>query len=88
MKIAAVRALANLAKEDVPDDVAAAYQGKQLKFGPDYIIPTPFDPRLISTVPPFVAQAALANWRSPSLTPVAECGVLGCGSDSDIAMSM
>ncbi|MET0181525.1 MAG: NADP-dependent malic enzyme [Caulobacterales bacterium] len=59
MKVAAARALAELAKEDVPDEVAAAYQGRRLKFGPDYIIPTPFDPRLISTVPPFVAQAAM-----------------------------
>jgi len=59
MKIAAARALAELAKEDVPDEVAAAYQGLRLKFGPNYIIPTPFDPRLISTVPPFVAQAAM-----------------------------
>ncbi len=59
MKVAAARALAALAKEDVPDEVAAAYHGRQLKFGPEYIIPTPFDPRLISTVPPFVAQAAM-----------------------------
>jgi malate dehydrogenase (oxaloacetate-decarboxylating)(NADP+) len=59
MKIAAARALAQLAKEDVPDEVAAAYQGRRLKFGPDYIIPTPFDPRLISEIPPFVAQAAM-----------------------------
>ncbi|MBT9444455.1 MAG: NADP-dependent malic enzyme [Hyphomonadaceae bacterium] len=59
MKVAAARAIAALAKEDVPDEVAAAYQGKQLKFGPEYIIPSPFDPRLISTVPPYVAQAAM-----------------------------
>jgi malate dehydrogenase (oxaloacetate-decarboxylating)(NADP+) len=59
MKIAAARALAALAKEDVPDQVAAAYHGRRLKFGPDYIIPTPFDPRLISHVPPYVAQAAI-----------------------------
>jgi malate dehydrogenase (oxaloacetate-decarboxylating)(NADP+) len=59
MKVAAARALAALAKEDVPDEVAAAYQGLRLKFGPDYIIPTPFDPRLISFVPPFVAKAAM-----------------------------
>jgi len=59
MKVAAARALAELAKEDVPDEVAAAYHGRRLKFGPNYIIPTPFDPRLISTVPPFVAQAAM-----------------------------
>ena len=58
MKIAAARALAQLAREDVPDEVAAAYQGRQLKFGPEYIIPTPFDPRLIWYIPPFVAEAA------------------------------
>ena len=59
MKLAAARALADLAKADVPDEVAAAYQGRRLKFGPDYIIPTPFDPRLISHIPPCVAQAAM-----------------------------
>ncbi len=59
MKVAAARALAELAKEDVPDEVAAAYHGRRLKFGPSYIIPTPFDPRLIATVPPYVAQAAM-----------------------------
>jgi malate dehydrogenase (oxaloacetate-decarboxylating)(NADP+) len=48
-----------LAREDVPDEVAAAYHGLQLKFGPEYIIPTPFDPRLISYIPPFVAKAAM-----------------------------
>jgi len=59
MKIACANALAQLAREDVPDEVAAAYSGRQLKFGPDYIIPTPFDPRLIWYVPPFIAQAAM-----------------------------
>src|SRR5690348_16875249 len=58
MKIAAARALAELAKEDVPDEVAAAY-GARPKFGPDYIIPVPFDPRLISWVPSAVAKAAM-----------------------------
>ncbi|MEA2982540.1 MAG: hypothetical protein QOF09_4363 [Alphaproteobacteria bacterium] len=58
MKIAAARALAALAREDVPDEVAAAY-GARPKFGPDYIIPVPFDPRLISHVPPAVAIAAM-----------------------------
>jgi malate dehydrogenase (oxaloacetate-decarboxylating)(NADP+) len=43
----------------VPDEVASAYQGTKLKFGPQYIIPTPFDPRLIYSIPPFVAQAAM-----------------------------
>ena len=59
MKIACAHALAALAREDVPDEVAAAYRGRKLKFGPDYIIPTPFDPRLIWYIPPFVAQAAM-----------------------------
>ncbi|MCK9907494.1 NADP-dependent malic enzyme [Microbacteriaceae bacterium K1510] len=58
MKIAAAHALADLAREDVPDEVAALY-GTRPKFGPDYIIPVPFDPRLIWTVPPAVAQAAM-----------------------------
>jgi malate dehydrogenase (oxaloacetate-decarboxylating)(NADP+) len=58
MKIAAARALADLAREDVPDEVAAAY-GTRPKYGPDYIIPVPFDPRLISYVPPAVAKAAM-----------------------------
>src|SRR3712207_1903492 len=59
MKIAAAQALAELAREDVPDEVAAAYQGSRPRFGRDYIIPVPFDPRLISTVPPAVARAAM-----------------------------
>ncbi|MDH7797463.1 MULTISPECIES: NADP-dependent malic enzyme [unclassified Beijerinckia] len=59
MKIAATLALAKLAQEDVPDDVAAAYQGARPRFGRDYIIPVPFDPRLISVVPAAVAKAAM-----------------------------
>ncbi|MBN9466003.1 MAG: NADP-dependent malic enzyme [Proteobacteria bacterium] len=59
MKVACAQALAALAREDVPDEVAAAYRGRKLKFGPDYIIPTPFDPRLIWYIPPFIAQAAM-----------------------------
>ncbi|WP_297691508.1 NADP-dependent malic enzyme [Phenylobacterium sp.] len=59
MKIACAQALAQLAREDVPDEVAAAYHGAQLKFGPEYIIPTPFDPRLIWYIPPYVAKAAM-----------------------------
>ena len=59
MKIAAAEALANLAKEDVPDDVAAAYQGNRPRFGAQYIIPVPFDPRLISAIPVAVAKAAM-----------------------------
>ena len=59
MKLAAARALAELAREDVPDEVAAAYSGLHLRFGPDYIIPAPFDPRLIVAVPQAVAKAAM-----------------------------
>ncbi len=58
MKIACAHALAELAREDVPDEVAVAY-GRKLQFGRDYIIPTPFDPRLIHVVPPAVAQAGM-----------------------------
>ena len=59
MKIAAAEALAMLAREDVPDEVDAAYSGRRLRYGPDYVIPVPFDPRLISTIPPAVARAAM-----------------------------
>ncbi len=59
MKIAAANALAELAREDVPDEVAAAYSGEHLKYGREYLIPTPFDPRLITAVPMAVAQAAM-----------------------------
>ncbi len=59
MKLAAVRALANLAKKPVPDIVNMAYGNINLKFGKDYIIPKPVDPRLITTVAPAVAKAAM-----------------------------
>jgi malate dehydrogenase (oxaloacetate-decarboxylating)(NADP+) len=59
MKIAAARALAELARQDVPDEVASAYGGTRPRFGPNYIIPVPFDPRLIHWVPPAVAEAAM-----------------------------
>ena len=58
MKIACAEALAALAREDVPDEVGVAY-GKKLTFGRDYIIPTPFDPRLIHRIPPAVARAGM-----------------------------
>ena len=61
MKIAAVKALASLAREDVPDDVVAAYQGNRPRFGAQYIIPVPFDPRLISAIPAAVAEAAIES---------------------------
>ena len=58
MKIAAARALADLAREEVPDEVTSVYGGRHLRYGRDYLIPTPFDPRLITHVPPAVAHAA------------------------------
>ena len=61
MKMAAVKALANLAKEPVPEQVNIAYNETRLTFGKDYIIPKPFDPRLISEVPPAVAKAAMES---------------------------
>lgn len=61
MKMAATRALAELAKEPVPEQVNIAYGEMRLSFGRDYIIPKPFDPRLISEVPPAVAKAAMES---------------------------
>ncbi|MEK7690045.1 MAG: NADP-dependent malic enzyme, partial [Bdellovibrionota bacterium] len=59
MKMAAVRALAQLAKEDVPESVSRAYGGVQLKFGREYLIPKPFDRRVLMTVASAVAEAAM-----------------------------
>jgi len=59
MKIAAAHALAQLAREEVPDEVASAYHGAKMRYGRDYIIPVPFDPRLISAIPAAVAKAAM-----------------------------
>jgi malate dehydrogenase (oxaloacetate-decarboxylating)(NADP+) len=61
MKIAAAHALADLARQQVPEEVAAAYGGAAPTFGPDYIIPAPFDPRLIEIVPAAVAEAAMKS---------------------------
>ena len=61
MKIAAAEAIAMLAREDVPDAVADAYGGEALQYGTDYIIPAPFDPRLISAVSSAVAEAAMKS---------------------------
>ena len=61
MKIAAVRALADLAKEDIPDSVLKAYGGQVLRFGPEYIIPKPFDPRVLVWEAVAVAKAAVAS---------------------------
>ncbi len=61
MKLAAAQALASLAKEDVPDSVLQAYRLEKLRFGPDYIIPKPFDPRVLTWVSPAVARAAMES---------------------------
>ena len=65
MKIAAAHAIAELAREQVPEEVAAAY-GVRHSFGPDYIIPAPFDPRLMEVVPAAVAKAAMDSGLRPS----------------------
>ncbi len=59
MKLAAAEAIAALAREDVPDELGEVYADTRLRYGPDYIIPVPFDPRLMEAVPPAVAQAAM-----------------------------
>ncbi|WGF88137.1 NADP-dependent malic enzyme [Marinivivus vitaminiproducens] len=58
MKIAAAYAIAALARQEVPDEVSIAYRNRRLRYGPNYLIPTPFDPRLMTDVPPAVARAA------------------------------
>ncbi len=61
MKVAAAKAIASLAREDVPDEVVSAYGGDRPKYGKDYIIPSTFDPRLISVIPTAVAGAAMKS---------------------------
>ena len=70
MKLACVREIAALATAEASDEVAAAYAGKELKFGPDYIIPTPFDVRLILRIAPAVARAAAES--GVALRPIAD----------------
>ena len=59
MKVAAARAIALLAREDVPDEVVSAYGGERPKYGKNYIIPSTFDPRLVRIIPSAVAEAAM-----------------------------
>ena len=61
MKVAAAKAIALLAREEVPDEVVAAYGGERPKYGKNYIIPSTFDPRLISEIPAAVAKAAIES---------------------------
>jgi len=59
MKVACAKALADLARQPVPKEVSRAYNGRNFSFGPGYIMPTPFDPRLLEVIPRAVAQAAM-----------------------------
>jgi len=72
MEMAATRALAALAKEEVPESVTRAYGGEKLKFGPDYLIPKPFDPRVLLWVAPAVAWAAVASGIAGRIIDVEE----------------
>ena len=72
MKMAATRALAALAKEEVPESVTRAYGVEKLKFGPDYLIPKPFDPRVLLWVAPAVAWAAVASGIAGHIIDVEE----------------
>src|SRR5271157_679853 len=72
MKLAATRALAALAKEDVPDSVCRAYGVERLKFGPDYLIPKPFDPRVLVWESSAVAQAAMESGVAQEHIDIAE----------------
>ena len=78
MKIAAAEALAELAREPVPEEVAAAYGGRAHSFGRDYIIPAPFDPRLMEVVASAVAEAAVQSGVAQK--PIAEHGGLPPGA--------
>jgi malate dehydrogenase (oxaloacetate-decarboxylating)(NADP+) len=72
MEMAATRALASLAKQEVPESVTRAYGGEKLKFGPDYLIPKPFDPRVLLWVAPAVAWAAVASGIAGRIIDVEE----------------
>ncbi len=73
MKVAAAEALAKLAREDVPDEVDRAYSGRRLRYGPEYIVPVPFDPRLIVEVSAAVAKAAMdSGVAKKQITDMAE----------------
>jgi malate dehydrogenase (oxaloacetate-decarboxylating)(NADP+) len=72
MKVAAAEALAALAREDVPDEVDRAYSGRRLRYGPEYVVPVPFDPRLIVEVSAAVAKAAIDSGVAKKKLDIAE----------------
>ena len=75
MKIAAAYALAALAREEVPDEVSAAYRGRRLRYGPEYLIPAPFDPRLITAVPSAVAKAAMETGYAKAFSAIFDANI-------------
>src|SRR4051794_37107186 len=77
MKLACVRAIAEVARADVSDVVAAAYGRQDIRFGPEYLIPPPFEPRLITTGAPAVAEAAMRSGIAPR--PLADLKAYGAG---------
>lgn len=81
MKLACVREIAALAKMEISDEVAEAYIGQELRFGPDYIIPKPFDSRLILRIAPAVAQAAEAS----GVAAHPHCGSAGIPGETEHA---
>ena len=83
MKVAAAEAIAALAREEVPEEVSAAYSGRKMEYGSEYIIPAPFDPRLMTTVPVAVAQAAMRTGvaRKPIIDIAAYKKELGARRD-------
>lgn len=92
MKMAAVLAIADLAKQPVPESVNLAYGSRNLTFGPEYIIPKPIDPRLITTVPPAVAKAAIdsgvAQRNIPDWEGYKQELVSRMGLDNDLLKSL
>jgi malate dehydrogenase (oxaloacetate-decarboxylating)(NADP+) len=88
MKVAAARALAELTHEPVPDTVIAAYGGRPIHFGPDYLIPKPFDPRVLWWVAPAVAEAAMASGVARVQIDIAEYRERLMGRSSNAAYSI
>jgi len=92
MKMAAVLAIADLAKQPVPESVNLAYGSRNLNFGPEYIIPKPNDPRLITTVPPAVAKAAIdsgvAQRNIPDWDAYKQALISRMGLDNDLLKSL
>ena len=83
MKLAAAESLALLAREDVPEEVSRAYGGRKFSFGPDYIIPSPLDPRIIEWTTPAVAKAAMESGAARA--PIADLEAYRAGLRARVA---